>query len=49
MTHYYRIGHEPGPAYDFDTDPGPEYVLWEDKPAAKAAPTESAPKPENEV
>ena len=46
MTHYYRKGHEPGPAYDYDTDPGPEYVLWEDK---STKPTEPAPAAEDEV
>ena len=42
--HFYLTGHEPGPAYEFDTDPGAPYVLWEEKPAAK-----QAPKPEIEV
>lgn len=47
MPHYYIEGHEVGPAYEFDTDPGAPYVLWE--PKAVKAVTEQAPAPENEV
>ena len=32
MPYFYIPGNEPGPAYEFDVDPGSPYVAWVEKP-----------------
>ena len=37
MPHFYRIGQEPAPNYDLESDPGDPYILY--VPEAPKAPT----------